>query len=85
MPLTDESLLIPNTAGIVRGAPHAEAGRQLMDYLRQPQTIERLVSAKALEGVSSAALPAPTLKVDWDQLLSDLEPATQKLQEFFLR
>jgi iron(III) transport system substrate-binding protein len=32
------AVLIPNTAALVRGAPHAEQGRKLLDFLLRPET-----------------------------------------------
>ena len=45
------ALLIPNTAGLVRGAPNPEAGRRFLDYLLRPET-ELL-----LAGLPSRQLP----------------------------
>src|SRR6266536_2466154 len=50
LPLTDESLLIPNTVAVVRGARHPEAAQQLFEYLQRREVIERLVAVHALEG-----------------------------------
>ena len=85
LPLSKESLLIPNTVGVVHHAPHAEAAEQLFEYLQRPVVTERLVAAKALEGRSPTAVTVPTLKFQWDVLLKDLEIVTAKLNEIFLR
>lgn len=85
LPLTEEMLLIPNTVGVVRNAPHSEAANRLFEYLQQRRVLERLVGAKALEGYSTSEVATPTLKVDWDALLRDLEPTMAKLNEIFLR
>ena len=85
MPLSEETLLIPNTVAITRNAPHPEAAQRLFLYLQRPEVVKRLVAARALEGVSPGAIPMPALKVDWDTLLRDLEGTTAKLNEVFLR
>jgi iron(III) transport system substrate-binding protein len=85
LPLAEEMLLIPNTVGVVHNAPHPEAAERLFEYLQQRPVIERLVSARALEGVSISEVTTPTLKVNWDALLRDLEPTTARLNEIFLR
>jgi iron(III) transport system substrate-binding protein len=85
LPVTEEMLLIPNTVGVVRNAPHREAAERLFEFLQQRVVVERLVSARALEGVSVSEVTIPTLKVNWEALLRDLEPATAKLNEIFLR
>jgi len=85
LPINEETLLIPNTVGIIRNAPHPEPAEKLFDFLQRPQLAERLIAAKALEGNSIAAVSTPTLKPDWNSLLRDLEPVTAKLNQIFLR
>src|SRR6185503_16871262 len=51
LPLTEESLLIPNTIAVVRGARHPEAAEKLYAYLQRSDVLEKLVAAHALEGV----------------------------------
>jgi iron(III) transport system substrate-binding protein len=83
VPLYDESLLIPNTIGLVRGAPHRPVAEKLFDYLERPDVGERLVSAGALEGL---VLPdrRPSTP-DWTNLLADVDKATETLKKIFLR
>jgi hypothetical protein len=83
--LIPETLFIPNTVAVIRDCPHPEAAQQLFAYLQRPEVVQRLVAANALEGSSAAAVSSPTLKVNWEALLRDLEPVTTKLNEFFLR
>lgn len=85
LPMNEETLLIPNTVGIIRNAPHPVLAAKLFDFLRRPEIAERLIAAKALEGISVATVATPTLKPDWDSLLRDLEPVTAKLNQIFLR
>jgi iron(III) transport system substrate-binding protein len=85
LPMNDETLLIPNTVAVTRGAPHPQPAQGLFEYLQRHDVVARLVSAKALEGVSASAAPAAGLKVNWDELLRDLESTTAKLNQFFLK
>jgi iron(III) transport system substrate-binding protein len=85
LPMNDETLLIPNTVAVTRGAPHPQPAQGLFEYLQRPEVVARLVSAKALEGASVSEAPATALKVNWDKLLLDLEGTTAKLNQFFLR
>jgi iron(III) transport system substrate-binding protein len=85
LPMTEETLLIPNTIGVVRGAPHPETAQRLYEVLQRRETIQQLVAASALEGVSATEVSAPTLKVNWDALLADLEGTTATLNTIFLR
>lgn len=85
LPINEETLLIPNTVGIIRNAPHPEPAEKLFEYLQRPAIAERLIAAKALEGTSVSAVSTPTLKINWDALLLDLEPVTARLNQIFLR
>ena len=83
VPLHDESLLIHNTIGLVRGAPHRQAAEKLFDYLQQPNVGEKLVSAGALEGLGQPDRRPPT--PNWTNLLADLDVTTEILKKIFLR
>jgi iron(III) transport system substrate-binding protein len=83
LPLTPETLLIPNTVGAVRGGPHPREAQQLFQYLQRREVGDELMAAQALEGWSPGA--RPHLKPDWDAVLRDLEPATARLKGIFLR
>jgi iron(III) transport system substrate-binding protein len=83
LPLSEESLLIPNSVAVVHGAPHAADAKGLLQHITSDAILARLVEASALEGKSpeSAAHPG----VNWDALLDDLEPATKQMRGIFLR
>ena len=83
--LTGESLLIPNTIAVTRGAPHPEAAQKLFDYLLQPDVVQRLVAVNALEGASIQGLAGATLNPDWEKLVGELDEATATLKGIFLR
>lgn len=85
LPLTGESLLLPNTVGWVRDGPNGEAGRRLFEELRQPWVAERLVAAQALEGATASAAGLETLQPDWQELLRDFETTARTLEKIFLR
>ena len=86
LPVTPETLFLPNTVAVIKNCPHPEAAQKLFDYLRDPKTSRRLVDAHALEGATlEPSVAATGLTVNWDQLLRDLEPATAEIQKIFLR
>jgi iron(III) transport system substrate-binding protein len=85
LPLSEELLLIPNTLALVRQAPHSAAAQQLWEYLQRREVVDKLVAAGALEGQASNSVAVPTLKPDWDLLLAELGPATERLKRIFLR
>jgi iron(III) transport system substrate-binding protein len=84
LPLSEETLLIPNTVAMVRGAPRAASALRLMEYLQRPETLLRLVEAKALESMTPPGLSGG-LQPAWEPLLERLEEDTGFLKEVFLR
>jgi iron(III) transport system substrate-binding protein len=85
LPMTEETLLIPNTIAVVRGGPHPQPAQQLFEYLQRREVVQQLVAAHALEGFSTSEVSTRTLKVNWDALLRDLDPTTAELCQAFLR
>jgi iron(III) transport system substrate-binding protein len=85
LPMTKETLLIPNTVALVRDGPHPEAAERLFVFLQRRDIVQRLVAAKALEGVATNEVGVPTLTVNWERLLHDLDSTTAKLNTIFLR
>jgi iron(III) transport system substrate-binding protein len=85
LPLDGDSLLIPNTVGLIRGAPHPALAMKVFLALQEKWVAERLVAEKALESASPASTPGVSLAVDWDKHLGELVPTTARLKEIFLR
>jgi iron(III) transport system substrate-binding protein len=87
LPLTAESLLLPNTVGVVRGAPHPDTAQKLFEFLQTRAALAPLVEAGALEGVDvpPEIAAAGTLQPDWSRILADIETATARMREIFLR
>ena len=86
LPVTQETLFLPNTVGVIKNCPHPEAAQRLYDFLRDPKTSQRLVEAHALEGATlEPSVAATGLSVNWDQLLRDLDQATAETEKIFLR
>jgi iron(III) transport system substrate-binding protein len=83
-PLNEETLLIPNAVAIVRGAPRPRTAVALLDYLRAPGTVRRLVEANALESADPEG-PRIGIEPDWPDLLAGLETNTAFLKQVFLR
>ena len=85
LPMTEETLLVPNTIAVVRGAPHPEAAQRLSEFLQRREVVQQLITAHALEGFSTSEISTPTLKVDWGALLRELDATTAELCRAFLR
>jgi iron(III) transport system substrate-binding protein len=86
LPVTDETLFVPNTVGVIRNCPHPDAAEQLYEFISNPKVSKKLVELHALEGASlDPATQARGLSVDWDQLLRDLDTVTTETEQIFLR
>ena len=57
-------LVIPNTVSIVKGAPHPEAARQLMDFLLSPEVEELLAAGPSAQIPVRASVPRPPHVLD---------------------
>jgi iron(III) transport system substrate-binding protein len=79
-----EALLIPNTVGVIRNAPHPVNAQRLFEYLQRQEVAEKLVAANALESATRGT-KRTTIEPNWDVLLRDLETTTKQLNEIFLR
>jgi iron(III) transport system substrate-binding protein len=85
LPMNQETLLIPNSVAVIRGAPNPKSAQRLFEYLQTRNVAEQLARASAIEGASREAVPVPTLQVDWPAVLRDLEHTTAELNRIFLR
>jgi ABC-type Fe3+ transport system substrate-binding protein len=84
-PMMNETLSIPNTVALIRGAPHPENADRLFSFLHRPEIAQMLVAANALEGATLDQKGGSTLQVNWESLLAGLESTTAKLNQIFLR
>jgi iron(III) transport system substrate-binding protein len=81
----EASLLIPNTVGIIHNAPHPAEAERFVDFLTGDAVVRRLVEMNAIEGVSPSEVTPHPLRADYPAMVRDLETATAKLKEIFLR
>lgn len=86
------TLVIPSTVCLVRGAPHPDTARRLIDYLVGVEVESQLAAGRAgffpVRPASRAAgrLPPPkAMQVDWGPLLEQLEPSSRWTKEHFRR
>lgn len=90
------TLFIPNSVAIVRGAPHPEAARRLVEFLLSPAVEEALAKGPSAQipvnpDVSVAGLPVQTpaqtkpMNVDFGKAAAKSEEAARYLQDHFLR
>jgi iron(III) transport system substrate-binding protein len=83
LPFDSETLLIPNTVGVIRDCPNPVAAQKLFVYLQSSAVIDRLIAAGALEGAWAPDVPAATLQPSWDLILRDLDSTTEVLKQIF--
>ena len=82
-PQVRESFVIPNTISIVSGAARRELAQRLVDYLRDPETLKKLVELGALQGSNADTPEGNHLSVDWSK--ADLDGMNEELKKIFLR
>jgi iron(III) transport system substrate-binding protein len=86
LPVTEETLFVPNTVGVIRDCPHPVEAERLFEFISNPQVSQKLVELRALEGATlDPARPVHGLQVDWDKLLRDLDTVTEETRQIFLR
>jgi iron(III) transport system substrate-binding protein len=86
VPLGGDSLIVHNTAGVIRAAPHPAEAQRLFEYKQSAGVQQKLVDKRALQSATPAdPKTQPGLKVDWDALLRDLDSGTKEMEQIFLR
>jgi len=92
---TDKTLVIPNTVALMKGAPHGENGRRLIDFLLSPR-VERTLSASRSAQIplrpgveAGGKIPAlddiAAATVDWEKVADSLADSTAYIDNEFLR
>ncbi len=86
------TLVIPNSVALIKGAPHAEAARKLIDYLLSPRVEERLASGRSAQIPLRPGLEPPAhlkgirpMAVDWEDVGRQLETYAPWLKRRFDR
>ncbi len=89
------TLLIPNTVACIKGGPHPECARRLIDYLLSPAVEERLARGGSGQIPLRAEVKRPshvpvaqqirTLPVDYEQVAAWMEPSARFLQKLYIR
>jgi len=70
----DGTLVIPNSAALVKGAPNAARGRAFLDWLLRRETEEMLAKGPSRQmPVRGDALPAARLRIDWSRVAASEE------------
>jgi ABC-type Fe3+ transport system substrate-binding protein len=67
MVVPDDTLLIPNTAALVRNAPHPAEARRFLDFLLRAETEALLAKGRSRQIPVRGDVPRG-LRVDWAKL-----------------
>ncbi|MBM3250437.1 MAG: extracellular solute-binding protein [Candidatus Omnitrophica bacterium] len=89
------TLFVPNTVGLVAGAPHPKEAKELIDYLLSSEVEEKLIDSGAIQmslregkSLSSNCVPIKDIrgmKVSYPDILHNIERASSELREIFVR
>lgn len=84
------TLLIPNTVALIRGAPHPETGKMLIDYLVSEATEQALIRSGAAQvpvrpEEASQTPPIRSMPVSFEAVAEQIEKATRFCQALFVR
>ncbi|MFP4474500.1 MAG: extracellular solute-binding protein [Desulfatibacillaceae bacterium] len=85
------TLLIPNTVAMVKGAPHPDEAKVLIDYLLSAEMERRLASGESAQMplrkdiTASEAGAIKSMEVDFEKVADYLEPSARFCQELFVR
>ena len=72
------TLLIPTTVGLVNGAPHAEEGKKLIDFLLRPEVEKQLIEGRFLAySVRTAEKEVKAMDVDYAEVAANMRKAVE--------
>lgn len=72
------TLLIPTTIGLVNGAPRAEEGKKLIDWLLRPEVEKRLIDGRFLAySVRQEAPKVKAMNVNYEQAAGNMRKAVE--------
>ena len=88
------TLLIPNTVSLVKGAPHADLGRKLVDWLLSKKVEQALAEADCAQVPLRPDVPRPAhvkvapkdfraMKVDWQDAATHYDERFRQLQSLW--
>lgn len=89
------TLVIPNTVSIIKGGPHPEMARRLVEYLASSEVEQLLARSKSAQMPLRDDLTPPgprfdlknirRMDVTWDQVADFMEASTRAVEEILLR
>lgn len=81
------AVLLPNSVMLLAGAPHADEGRKLIDFLLSQEVERRLAASDAVQIPLHGGPPADleVMQVDWDRAAGSWESTMRLLQQIFTR
>ena len=70
-------MLVPTTIGLVKGAPHAEAGKKLIDFMASADVEKELVDKKFLAYSVRGPMGVKGMDVDYAELSRQMPEAVK--------
>lgn len=87
------TLVLPNTVALIKGAPHADAGKKLIDYLLSAEVESALAQARSVQIPLNPAVSAPgnvpnlssirAMRIDFNDVGAKMEAALAFSRELF--
>lgn len=88
------TLLIPNSTALIKGAPHSEEGKKLLEYLVNPETEEALIKAGSIQAAARliktenpCGIPPDVrwMDLDYERIYQSLQLALDDLRVVFIQ
>ena len=89
------TLIIPNTVALIKGAPHPDAARKLIDYLLSPEVEAQLAAMRSVQIPLNPAVKAPegvprlsevkTMPIGFEAVAAQMPAAIAFAKEEFIR
>lgn len=89
------TFLIPNTISLIKGAPHPEEGKKLIDYILSKEVESKLAFSRAAQMPLRHDVKRPenvldyksiiNMSVDYEKITEKVEISSKFLQELFIR
>ncbi len=89
------TLLMPNTIGVVHGAPHLDAAKRFVDWVLRPETEKLLAFSRSVQIPVRANVERPpnviapgqfkAMEVDYQKLGAELEKRAESLAALFVQ
>lgn len=85
IPLKNELCAIPNTMGMVTGAPHPTEAMAFLKFVRDNNVLSDMADASALVSAEAPPGDASHLYIFWDEIMAEEKESFDWMRETFIR